>query len=54
MTNEQGFEMIGNRVEELVKNAKVQDKMVEIAKTESKEAAEKYLYMLAIATLCGA
>lgn len=54
MTNEQGFAMIGKRAEELVKDTKVQNKMVEIAKTESKEAAEKYLYMLAIATLCGA
>ena len=54
MTNEQGFEMIGNRAEELAKNTDVQAKMLDIAKTESKEAAEKYLYMLAIATLCGA
>lgn len=54
MTNEQGFAMIGKRAEELAKDAKVQGKMVEIAKTENKEAAERYLYMLAIATLCGA
>lgn len=54
MTNKQGFAMIGKRAEELVKDAKVQSKMVEIVKTENKEAAEKYLYMLAIATLCGA
>lgn len=54
MTNEQGFAMMGERAEELAKNADVQSKMVEITKTESKEAAEKYLYMLAIATLCGA
>lgn len=54
MTNEEGFAMIGKRAEELAIDAKVQKKMVEITKTESKEAAEKYLYMLAIATLCGA
>ena len=54
MTNEQGFAMIGKRAEELVKDTKVQNKMVEIAKTERKEPAETYLYMLAIATLCGA
>lgn len=53
MTNEQGFAMIGERAEELAKDAKVQNKMVEIAESESKEVAEKYLYMLAIATLCG-
>ena len=54
MTNEQGFAMIGERAEELAKDINVQTKMVEIAKSEGKEAAEKYLYMLAIATLCGA
>lgn len=54
MTNKQAFEMIGKRAEELAKDTSVQKKMVEIAKSECKEAAEKYLYMLAIATLCGA
>lgn len=54
MTNEQGFAMIGKRAEELAKDADVQLKMVDIANSESKEAAERYLYMLAIATLCGA
>lgn len=54
MTNKQGFAIIGKRAEELSKSKDVQEKMVEIAKNESKEAAEKYLYMLAIATLCGA
>ncbi len=54
MTNEQGFALIGMRAEELAKDAGIQAKMVEIAETESKEAAEKYLYTLAIATLCGA
>lgn len=54
MTNEQGFATIGKRAEELAKDADVQSKMVDIANSESKEAAERYLYMLAIATLCGA
>lgn len=54
MTNEQGIALIGKRAEELAKDTNVQKKMVEIAKSECKEAAEKYLYMLAIATLCGA
>lgn len=54
MTNEQGFAMIGNRASELAKNTDVQKKMIEIAETESKEAAVKYVYMLAIATLYGA
>lgn len=53
MKSEQGFAMIGERAEELTKDVKVQNKMIEIVKSESKEAAEKYLYMLAIATLSG-
>lgn len=53
MTNEQSFAMIGKREEELAKNTNVQAKMLDIAKTENKEVAERYLYMLAIATLCG-
>ena len=53
MTNEQGFALIGERALELSKNVDVQNKMVKIAKSEGKESAEKYLYMLAIATLCG-
>lgn len=52
MTNEQGFAMIGERADELAKNPKIQRKMVEIAKSENKDAAIKYLYMLAISTLC--
>lgn len=54
MTNEQAFEMIGERAEELTKDSSIQAKMVDIAKKDGKEAAEKYLYMMAIATLCGA
>lgn len=53
MTNEQGFSMIGERAAELAKDTAVQNKMVEIAKSDSKETAEKYLYMLAVSTLCG-
>lgn len=54
MTNEQGFAMIGERAAELAKNKDVQKKMLEIDKSESKEAAIKYVYTLAIATLYGA
>ena len=54
MTNEQAYKLIGERTEELSKNIDVQNKMVEIAQKEGKEEAEKYLYMLAISTLCGA
>lgn len=53
MTNEQGIAMIGKRTEELVKKPEVQNKMLQIAKEKGKKEAEKWLYMSAIATLCG-
>lgn len=53
MTNNEAYKLIGERANELSKNTEVQNKMVEIAKTEGKEKAEKFLYNLAIATLCG-
>ena len=53
MTNTQAFKLIGERAEELTKRADVQKKMVEIAESEGKENAEKYVYTLAMATLCG-
>ena len=54
MTDNEAYKLIGERAEELTSNTEVQKKMVEIAKTEGKEKAEKFLYNLAIATLCGA
>ena len=53
MTDNEAYKLIGERAEELTSNTEVQKKMVEIAKTEGKEKAEKFLYNLAIATLCG-
>ena len=53
MTNNEAYKLIGERANELSKNTEVQKKMVEIAKSEGKEKAEKFLYDLAIATLCG-
>lgn len=53
MTNVEVYKIIGERVTELVKNIEVQKKMFEIAKTKGKDAAEKWLYMTAIATLVG-
>lgn len=53
MTTAEAYEILGKRAEELVRNEDVvQSKMVAIAKIEGKEAAEKFLYSLAIATLC--
>lgn len=53
MTNKEAFALIGKRAEELSKNHDVQEKMMKIARAEDKESAEKYLYFLAIYTLCG-
>uniref|UniRef100_A0AAU8B5H5 Uncharacterized protein n=1 Tax=Dulem virus 39 TaxID=3145757 RepID=A0AAU8B5H5_9CAUD len=53
MTNEEAFKLIGKRAEELANDAKVQRKAIEIAQSQGKEAGEKYIYMLAIATLAG-
>lgn len=51
MTDEEAYKLIGERAEELAKREDVQNKMVEIAKTDGKEKAEKWLYRMAIATL---
>lgn len=53
MTNVEVYKIISERVTELVKKLEVQKKMFEIAKTKGKDAAEKWLYMTAIATLVG-
>lgn len=53
MTDKEAYELIGKRAKELTQNTKVQRKMLEIAKTKDKDAAEKWLYMTAVATLCG-
>lgn len=43
--------VLGERTEEMAKDTEIQKEMIRIAKAESKEAAEKWLYMLAIASL---
>ena len=53
MNDGDAYRLIGKRAEALAKKPEVQKKMLEIASTEGKEAAETYLYRLAIATLCG-
>lgn len=53
MTNKEAFELIGQRVAELVALPEMQDEMMKIAKKQGKEAAEKMLYMTAIGTLLG-
>lgn len=53
MTDKEALAMIGERATELTKKADVQKKMMDIAKEKGKEEAEKWLYLSAIATLCG-
>ena len=53
MTNKEAFTMMGTRATELAKKPDVQKKMLQIVKESGKEEAEKWLYMLAIATLAG-
>ena len=51
MTNKEAFNLIGERAKELATKTDVQQKMLRIAEEKSKEDAEKWLYMIAIATL---
>ena len=53
MTDKEAYELIGKRATELIQNTEVQQKMIEIAKAKDKDEAEKWLYMTAVATLCG-
>jgi len=53
MSDQGAYKFIGERAAELSKDENVQKKAVEIAKLQGKEAGEKYIYMLAIATLAG-
>jgi len=51
MTNSEAYKLIGEKAAELANKPEVQAKMVQIAKTEGKEEAERWLYLLAIAVL---
>lgn len=53
MNDVQAIRLIGERAEELSRNKDVQNKMLEIARRDGQEAAEKFVYNLAIATLYG-
>ena len=53
MTDKEAYKLIGERAVELSKRPEIQAKMIEIARTEGKKKAEKYLYMAAIASLAG-
>lgn len=51
MTDKEAYKTIGERAEELAQIPEVQNKMIEISNKEGKKAAEKWLYMSAIASL---
>ena len=51
MTDKEAYKTIGERAEQLSQIPDVQNKMVEIARSQGKQAAEKWLYMSAIASL---
>lgn len=53
MTDKEAYKIIGERAEEIAKLPEVQQKMVEIAHRQGKDAAEKYLYIATIGTLTG-
>ncbi len=53
MSDKEAYKLIGERAAELAKDESVQKKAVEIARLQGNEAVEKYIYMLAIATLAG-
>lgn len=53
MTNHEAYKLIGERAEQLSKMPDVQEKMIRLARENGKEAAEKWLYLAAVATLAG-
>ena len=53
MTNKEAYALIGERAEQLSKMPDVQEKMIRLARENGKEAAEKWLYLAAVATLAG-
>ena len=53
MTDNEAYNLIGERAAELTKRPEIQKKMLEIANAEGKEAAVKWVYLAAIATLYG-
>lgn len=53
MTNKEAYELIGQRVTELVSMPEIQAEMIKVAREKGKEAAEKMIYMTAIGTLIG-
>ena len=53
MTNKEAYQILTKRVTELIRNPKVQAKMLEIAQTKGRAEAESWVWQTAIATLLG-
>lgn len=53
MTNKEAYALIGERAEQLSKMPDIQKKMIRLARENGKEAAEKWLYLAAVAALAG-
>jgi hypothetical protein len=54
MTDKQAYELIGERAAEIAKKPSIQKIMVNMIEDgHTKEEVEKWLYMVAIGTLCG-
>ena len=53
MSDEEAFALIGCRAGKLAAIPAIREKMTELAGKSGKEAAERMVYMMAIATLAG-
>lgn len=54
MTDEQAYELIGKRAAEIAKKPSIQKIMMNMIEDgHTKEEAEKWLYMVAVGSLCG-
>ena len=54
MTDKQAYELIGERAAEIAKKPSIQKIMVNMIEDgHTKEEVEKWLYMVAIGSLCG-
>ena len=53
MSDKEAFDLIGRRAQELAALPEIREKMTELAGKSGKEAAERMVYLMAIATLAG-
>ena len=53
MSDKEAFDLIVRRAQELAALPEIREKMTELAGKSGKEAAERMVYLMAIATLAG-